>query len=164
MKKTAGFTLLEILLVLLLIGMIAAISSLGLVRIVSGFLFASQNSTTAAKAQVAMQRLNKEITLIDTVTNGEAANLVFTAKREGGTLFSCTVCRPPGSDKLLLNNDILVDQVRDFSLAYGLNYDDPHPATSWSSGTKIIQISLTLRGAGGSDSTFVSRISPRNLD
>lgn len=163
MNDEGGFTLMEIVLVLLLVGIVATIACLGFVHIANGYLFASENTTTAAKARLAMQRLGKEIMAIDSIASGSASELIFTARHNGAPSLPYTVRRGKRGDHLLLNDDILVDQVQDFNLAYYSNHDDPSPAASWKPNTKLIQITLTLTGAEGVHATFVSRLVPRNF-
>ncbi|MGA9109109.1 MAG: type II secretion system protein J [Smithella sp.] len=56
-----AFTLIEVIVSLVLVGIIAAVAGLGLVRVSQGYVFAKQNSETMQKIQVAMNRIVKEL-------------------------------------------------------------------------------------------------------
>jgi len=76
-----AFTLIEVIVSLLLVGIMAAVAGLGIVQIAQGYLFAKQNSETVQKAQVAMTRIVKELsaaTSISTITLPTATSITYT--------------------------------------------------------------------------------------
>ena len=52
-----GFTLIEVVTSMVLIGILALVAGFGLVKVSQGYLFARQNSETVQKAQIAMARI-----------------------------------------------------------------------------------------------------------
>ncbi|MBW1821185.1 MAG: prepilin-type N-terminal cleavage/methylation domain-containing protein [Deltaproteobacteria bacterium] len=54
MRNETGFTLIEIVVSLVLVGMMAAIAGMGIVTGTKGYLLAKENSHMAQKAQLAM--------------------------------------------------------------------------------------------------------------
>jgi prepilin-type N-terminal cleavage/methylation domain-containing protein len=56
-----AFTLIEVIVCLVLIGIVAAIAGMGLIKIAEGYVFAKLNAETSQKAQVAMARIVKEL-------------------------------------------------------------------------------------------------------
>jgi prepilin-type N-terminal cleavage/methylation domain-containing protein len=61
MKQHHGFTLLELIAVLVLVGIMASIAGFGVVAGVRGYLMASESAQISQKAQLAMTRLSREI-------------------------------------------------------------------------------------------------------
>ena len=56
MRKDAGFTLIEVVLSLIIVGMMAAIAGMGIVTGTKGYVMARENAHIAQKAQLAMAR------------------------------------------------------------------------------------------------------------
>ena len=56
-----AFTLIELIVSLVLVGIIAVVAGLGLAQISQGYIFAKQNAETMQKIQVAMNRIVKEL-------------------------------------------------------------------------------------------------------
>ncbi|RQD63148.1 MAG: type II secretion system protein [Desulfonatronovibrio sp. MSAO_Bac4] len=56
-----GFTLIEIIAVMLLVGVLSAVAGFGLITGVQGYLMASENAAIAQKTQMAMTRISREI-------------------------------------------------------------------------------------------------------
>ena len=133
-----GFTLVEMIAVLILVGIIAAFAGLGVVRVIEGLLFAKMNAETTQKAQAAM---------------------TFTSYKQG--LAGVHVVTWVGTN-LLLDGNILTDQVSAFALGYYDSYGGIKQST-WSSSRRVIEISLGLKGASSTVSVFTDRVVPRNL-
>ena len=60
MRNKAGFTLIEIMVSLVLVGLIAAISGTAVITATRSYLFAKENDAITQKAQLALGRLNRE--------------------------------------------------------------------------------------------------------
>ena len=60
MRNKAGFTLIEIMVSLVLVGLIASIAGTSVVMGTRGYLFARENDAITQKAQLALGRLNRE--------------------------------------------------------------------------------------------------------
>ncbi|MDH3392510.1 MAG: prepilin-type N-terminal cleavage/methylation domain-containing protein [Desulfobulbaceae bacterium] len=152
-----GFTLLEIILALALVGIIGTIAIFGLLNLTRGFSFVKGSGITTGKAQLAMLRLSKEFSSIKTAV-GDNSSITYTAVRPGGEE-SHTVSL--AGSNLLYDGDILTDQVNSFSLTYYNTYDGA-AASNWTAASKIIGITMTLNGPEGINPTFQTRITPRN--
>ncbi len=165
-----GFTLIEMIVVLILVGIIAAAAGLGMVQAVQGMVFTKMNAVTVQKGQLAMTKLVKEFNNISAVdpdpANTNASKITFTSYKAGvsgshtaGFAGSAVTFGP----NLALNaNDIMTDQVSSFTLNYYDSYDSVG-ATTWQSSRRIIEITLRLTGAGNVVSEFKERVTPRNL-
>ncbi len=159
-----GFTLLEIVLTLAILGVIGAMAGVGILQVTKGFVFSRQNSETAGKAQLAMLRLAKECMVITSVASGSSSAITFTAQHGSSSTKTYTVSVT--NSVLTMNDgatdDALLDNVTAFSLNYYDTYDGS-AASSWSASSTIIEISITVTGAENVSSTFTTRIRPRNI-
>lgn len=162
-KKTLnknGFTLIEIIISLVLIGIIAAVVGMSSVHMVKSFLFSEKNVDTLLKGQIAITRMEKELNNVKKVSASSANSITFTSYRDDTT----RTISLSGND-LLLDADKLTDSVSSFSMAYYDNYNSAARTTfvaetTLVAGTKIIEITLTLTGTDGVTSEFKARIMP----
>jgi prepilin-type N-terminal cleavage/methylation domain-containing protein len=83
-----GFTLIEVIVSLVLIGIMAAIAGMGLVRIVEGYVFAKKNAETAQKAQIAIARIAKELGAATGITAAGTASITYTRTGSGTIIIS----------------------------------------------------------------------------
>ena len=159
-QREKGFTLIEVVAVLLLVVILAVVGLEGFTGAVRGYLFAREGVATAQKAQMAITRLGKELLVISKVNSSSATALNFSSYKLGveGS-HSVTV----SGSQLLLDGDPLTDQVRSFSLAWYDSYTDTTPEAIWASGQRMVQITLTLNGPDNIAATFTKMIRPRNL-
>lgn len=121
MKKNRqqGFTLIEIIASLVLMGVILAVAGMGVISGIEGYLLARENSIVAQKAQMAMGRLTRELReCFDCSTPSPAAiTLPFTfenllGNREIGLSGNTITLGTPG------DTDPLIDQIQSFSMQY----------------------------------------------
>lgn len=80
-----AFTLIEVIVCLVLIGIMAAIVGMGLVRIAEGYIFAKKNAETTQKAQIAMVKIAKELSAA-TITTATANSIRYTRPQGAGTV------------------------------------------------------------------------------
>ncbi len=164
-KNTRGFTLLEIILVLILVGIVGAVAGLGIGRIAQGYILSREAADMFSKGQVAMARLTKDFHNISSVDPGSENSISYEYIRGGGKV-STTVSwdSATGIITLLdtLDADPLADNVSGFELGY-LRDPGDLPSGTWSSEHRIIQITLQVSGPGGATRTFMARVAPRNL-
>jgi prepilin-type N-terminal cleavage/methylation domain-containing protein len=156
-----GFTLIEIIISLVLIGIIAAFSAMGVSSIVNGFLITRANAGTTQKGQLAMARLVREFTCITSVDPAASGptSITFTSYRQGVAgvhVVSWT------ADTITMDGDILTDNVAGLDLGYFDSYSGAKQGT-WASSRRMIQVTLSLKGANNAVSVFTDRVIPRNL-
>jgi len=176
MRKKAGFTLIEIMVSLVLVGLIASIAGTLVITATRGYLYARENDAITQKAQLALGRLNRELTeLMDVKARSDAQPyLIYEVplrtggvERRGIAKVGNTVqmfFNVPGTTLSDLTGDIVVDNVQTLSLMY-----NPSSGVSlWSMGDDIrnlyavsVQIVLNRPDTGGAVS-FFSTVSPRN--
>ena len=158
-----GFTLVEIIASLFIIGMIASIAGMGIVQLANGFIFSKKNAETVQKAQIVMSRLVKELTSDTTLSSGTSIAVIFTNSRSTG---SHQIRWDNATKQLLFDENtaasdevILTDGVSSFDLKYYDSYSTPSsPSTSYSSASSIIEITLELDGAGDTSTAFTDRV------
>jgi prepilin-type N-terminal cleavage/methylation domain-containing protein len=160
-KDERGFTLIEIIVSLVLVGITAAMAGMWIVAVTNGYIFAKKNMDTTQKAQLAMTRLVKEFKAISAVTAATASSITYTRADVSSGSVSSNVAL--SGSQVHLNGNTLTDNVSAFTLNYCANVTDASCPTTWSSTSRIIVITLTLTGAENSVSTFTERVTPLNL-
>ena len=69
MKKQGGFTLLEIMLSLMIVGLIASVAGSAIVAGLNGYLAAKDNQSLAQKSQLAMLRVSRHLSEFVNIPN-----------------------------------------------------------------------------------------------
>ena len=160
LKKQKGFSLVEIIVVLVLTGILAVMAGRMVAPSIKGYLFARDNAATAQKSQLALTRLVKELAGLSSVSSASATAITFSSYKDESSGKQHTIAL--SGTTVTLDGDILVDRVDNFTLAYYDTYDGAQH-TSWSDSRRIIQITLRLQGADNIVSKFTTRIVPRNI-
>ena len=157
-QEKAGFSLLELILVLALLGIIGLVGTMGFVRFSQGFVFARETTAITAKGQLAMMRLTKEMQSLSAASTTTPTRITFTALRGG--VEEKHEARLVGTS-LLLDNQVLVDQVGGLVFSYYTDYDSS--AAAWSADTRLIDINLTLNGPDNISIDLQTRVTLRNM-
>jgi len=173
MRNESGFTLIEIIVSLVLVGMMAAIAGMGIVTGTKGYLLAKENSHMAQKAQIAMARIQRELMELTDIaaTQNDPAFIVY-----DNTSGRHAIARDDTTVKMYFNlgsgamsppmdaGDILVDNVNNFTLSY-------FRGTNIWGGVDIqllsaIKADLALDRSDGSGDTvtFTTTVNPRNTN
>jgi prepilin-type N-terminal cleavage/methylation domain-containing protein len=164
-----GFTLIEVIVTLILVGITAALAGMWIVSVANGYLFVKMNMDTLQKSKLAVARLTKEFTGIDSVniigTNG--GQITFNRWDESvAVLVPVTVSLSGNTLQLNVNNtgnNTLTDSVNTFSLTYCDSPTSTNCPSTWSTTSRLIEITLKLTGANNILSTFTWSVTPRNL-
>ncbi|OPY82369.1 MAG: hypothetical protein A4E71_03152 [Smithella sp. PtaU1.Bin162] len=154
LRKEKGFTLIEIIVSILLIGFVAVIMSLSGVHMVKSFIYARTNADTLLKSQIAMARIQKELNNVKRVASSSANSVAFTSYRDGANV---TIAF--NGTNLLLDGFILTDKVSNFSLAYYDNYNSA-AQSAFTANTKIIDVNLVITGYEDTPTAYNARIAP----
>ena len=158
-----GFTLIEVIVSILIIGILTTFVGTGIARIIEGYHFSRDNADTAMKGQLAVSRMVKELRSIDGLTVGTKTSITYSYNRDGVSVAGRTLSwAGSATDPLLLGGNLLVDNVNDFELTYHTGYNDPGD-NLWNGTEDMIGISLKLKGASDQVSSFSTRLMPRNL-
>lgn len=162
-NNTDGFTLIEMIASLVLMGILATFMSVGVAKIIEGYLFTKDNAETTLKAQMALTRLMKEFSSIDGVTSGSKTSITYSYNKNGISIPNRTVSWSGSSNApLLLGGNILAKNVNDFELKYYTSHQSSGD-NNWSGPEKMIGITLKITGASDVVSSFSIRVVPRNL-
>lgn len=159
-----GFTLVEVILAMVILGVLAALMSTGIANIIQGYIFTRDNADTALKGQVALTRITKELRSLDTVTAGTQTSITYSYKLRGTQISGRTLSwNGTAGSSLLLGGNVLVDGVENFILSYHLWFNDPG-ATSWNGTHTLINVTITLQGASNHNTSFSAQVVPRTYD
>lgn len=114
-KREAGFTLIEIILTLVLIGILSVFAGLFMTSFISSYFLVKSNSDTALKAQMAMDRISMELKDVSAVSAVTADSLITYTNSQGAG----RTIKFVGSNLFLSTptDNILIDQVQAFQLS-----------------------------------------------
>jgi len=165
MIKENGFTLIEIIASLLLVGFMAVFAGMGIVTFTKAYLFTKENAHIAQKAQLAMTRINRELMELLNVTNASNTDITIDSPSGIRTIgLNDGKIKIAASGTLLADGDVLIDNVSGFSLSYWSG------TQSWAQGINdirllsAIQVGLTISRSdtGLGNLSFATTIHPRN--
>ncbi|MDZ7642142.1 MAG: type II secretion system protein [Desulfurivibrio sp.] len=149
-----GFTLIEVIASMVLLGIMLAIAGMGIVSGVRGYLLAQENAVITQKAQLALGRLSRELReCFDCVNSDEVAGAITSPYTYAIPDHENQQLAWGGGDTITLNGDPLVDQVAAFELRFA---DD--------AATSRLKLELTMKYKITGDTVkFTTTVLPRNL-
>lgn len=159
-----GFTLIEITVSIVVMAIIAVIAGVGVIEIAKGYTFSRKNALTTQQGQIAVARLKKEFSNIQSITSSSASSITYKRCSDSsppcGTLKDVTISWAGGSSPLLIDGDILVGPVTSFNLTYYYynSVSSIFSPSSYSNSTSIIEITLQLRAAEDTPINLTDRI------
>ncbi len=161
-----GFSLMEVLVCLLLLGIVSAIWGLGIVQVVDGFMLSAQNRETSQKVQTCMTRLTKEFQSLVSLSAALSSDTVTYTRSTAGTDEVYTVSFDPGEGVITINGDILTDRVKGFALRYYDVHDAAAPLSDPGDDpgkVRLIGFRLEAKGANDTVSAYETRVFLRGL-
>jgi prepilin-type N-terminal cleavage/methylation domain-containing protein len=144
--KDNGFTLIEIIITLLLVGIISVFATFGLLDITKGYVQGVSNMVTSMKASIALSRLYHELSNLNDIESAAESSILFS--RENSTIGMAKIGNSLYMQENSVPNDetapVLIDSVESFTLSYFQN-----DGTVWTSGEAIndlarIELMITL--------------------
>jgi len=167
-----GFTLIEVIVSLVLVGIMAVMVGMGFVRITQGFLFSKMNAATLQKGQMAMTRISQEINNIVSISSSlPATTITFISYKKlisdgstGGNIEKTLTIRL-NNDKIEIDDGdgvfhTLTDQVANGD---GLKFEKVEFGDPDQKKATIIVVTLKMVGADGVKQEFEARVMPRNM-
>ena len=155
-KQEAGFTLIEIIITLVLVGILSVFVALFLTSFLNSSFLIKNNSDTAMKAQMAMDRISVELKEVSAVSVLTTDSLITYKNRQIDPSGADRTIKFQGSNLYLTtaSDNILIDQVQAFQLSatYGNVYNIA------ANDVAFIDIGFTIAGYP----PFSTRIFPRN--
>jgi len=168
LRTCKGFSLIEVVVSLLLLGIVSAIWGLGIVQVTEGFLLSVQNRETSQKVQTCMSRLAKEFQNLHSLPPmliPSADKVTYIRKNTAGTDEIYTVSFDAALSVIKINGNLLTDRVNAFSLRYYDTHDalSPLPAPVDPGKVRLIGIHLEVKGADDALSAYENRVFLRGL-
>lgn len=155
-----GFTLIELIVVLLLVGILVMSAAISLLPMSEALALARTNASVAQKSRLAFARLSREFTTITNVVSGAARSFSYEFLDPDGNphLHTLVWSGTPG-DPLQLDGAPLSDDIADFELSY---YDAPGGTAqaAWTADSRLIEMVMESRATGD---RYTNRIAPRNI-
>ncbi len=160
-SDSRGFTLIEVVTVIIIAAILSAIAGMGLVQIANGYVFARKNAAVSQQAQVALARLVKEVSEIRSVPSATATGLTYQRINVATGLPETHTLAWAGADQpVTLDGDALIGKVRSFSLTY-YNYaygTREFTALPYSASTMVIEVKFQLTGYNETPLVFIERV------
>ena len=153
-KKKAGFTLIEVILCILIVGILGAVAGMGITNIVRTYDISRKNSETFHRGQLAMTRIAKELKDPSTEIS-YGSDILIRYDREG---IERELSFDAASRSLYFDSDILSNHIASFELTYYSAYDSGSSPFFSSISTRIVQVVLKYEGAGNHISNFQDRV------
>jgi len=170
LRSDSGFTLIEVIVSLVLIGIMSAVVGGGLVYVVQGFIFTKMNVATLQKGQVAMSRISMELKNISVVSGFSTATaLTFDSYKDG--VNKTRKISWNGGDTIEIDDGdgvfhTLTDQTATTNglkfMYYAMDESGHTTECSDKSEANIVEVTLRMAGADGSVLKLTERITPRN--
>ncbi len=172
MLNNKGFTLIEVIAVLLLVGVITAVAGMAIVSGIQGYLLAEQNTVIGRKAQLINARLMREMTELTDVDISVSDSRCVRYKIETISPYYRTV--GINGEKLAFNTDLsadcdcpggeapgseLADGVDDFQIAY---LDSTGAPATKPDQMALVKITYNLKRMDGTAPGFSLCVNPRN--
>lgn len=154
-----GFTLIEIVVTLIIVGILGTAVGAGIVTGVRGYLLASASAEATQNAEIALTRLTREfmeITGVNSASNTAISFQTFDNNRRNVSLSN-------SGTEISIGSNCLVDNVTSFSLIYN---PDSFGNSQWSTSNGLVQLSMIRINlsvnANGVPQNFTNEVNLRN--
>ncbi len=164
-RRQRGFTLIEIIAALVLMGILAATVFGFMGQAVRGFFIARDALEITQKAQIALNRMRIELTYLDKTQSvaSSATSISYTADF-AGTAENNAIAYDAGGGRVTWNGITLIDDVAPSSgLVFQYRTGVGGTAKSTYATGDIIDITLTMQDSDGSTVTFTTSVFPGKI-
>jgi prepilin-type N-terminal cleavage/methylation domain-containing protein len=159
-KQENGFTLVELIVTLVLVGIIGTFTTLFMYTGLNGYLRAKDTAEGALKAQIALDRLSlelRDINEIEALTANTALDY-FSTTLPGDRQIIYNAVADTISLDVDGNVNLLLDDVQSFTMT--ANYENLNFYADGTNAVEAIDVSFTVGEIGR---PFLARIFPRNM-
>jgi prepilin-type N-terminal cleavage/methylation domain-containing protein len=167
-KDSRGFTLIEVIVSLVLVGLLAAIAGMGIVQATKAFIFTKEAITLSQKGDLAMSRLRRSVQNMTAIV-GIPTSTSLAVQRLNKSVpitesYSFTAGTPGTLDLQVDagNKQTLADSVQNVVLTYTHTNGSPWTPPMGIDKLATINVSASLTGPGGAVVNYVDKIMPRN--
>jgi len=159
-KNQSGFTLIEVIVVMVIIGIVAVGLSAMIVYVAQNFLFAREADELSQKAQLAMARIKKELEDVKSISTAEENTVIYTLATGGPYQIELS-----GQAINIAGQPLIEGLASDNGGHTFLAYKQAD-GNSWTTSNSIndlaqIQIVFVLDFQGGTNLKFETTINPR---
>ncbi|MDQ7830134.1 MAG: type II secretion system protein [Desulfovibrionaceae bacterium] len=162
-RRQRGFSLIEIIAALVLLGILAATVFGFMGQAVRGFFISRDALEITQKAQIALNRMRIELTYLKSVSAASDTSLTFVSDISGSDT-TYTIAYDGGGNRITWNTVTLIDDVASangLTLQYRTGVAGV-PDSSYADGD-IIDITLNMRDSDGSTVTFTTSVFPGKI-
>ena len=156
-QNQRGFTFIEVIMAIVIVSIISVLAGMGLVQITNAYVFAKKNAVAAEQAQIALTRLTKEFSAIQSISAATATSITY---KRAGT--SHTLTWAGAAQPIMLDGDILMDKVNSFNLScYDISTVSPPFTLSLvaiNQRTAVIEMTITINVYADTPLTFIDRV------
>jgi len=79
-RNQCGFTFIEVIMAIVIVSIISVLAGMGLIQITNAYVFAKKNAVAAEQAQIALTRLTKELSAIQSIDHNAPATSATSIK------------------------------------------------------------------------------------
>lgn len=160
-KNQSGFTLIEVIVVMVIIGIVAVGLSAMIVYVAQNFLFAREADELSQKAQLAMARIKKELEDVKGISTAEENTVIYTLATGGPYQIELS-----GQAINIAGQPLIEGLASDNGGQTFLAYKKADGTNNWTTSDSIndlaqIQIVFVLDFQGGTNLKFETTINPR---
>lgn len=144
-----AFTLIEVIATLVLVGIIAVGTGIGIIKIADGYIFAKLNAETTQKSQVAIARILKELNAATAITTAAGNTIAYTRPAAPGsaTIFNNVLNYSGNTISIAVNGAAaatLIGNITTFTATYR---DSSGAVTAVPANIRRVDFSFTITGA-----------------
>ncbi len=172
MNIESGFTLIEIIVTMVILGILSAIAGMGIITGTKGYLFTKENAHMAQKSQLAMARMSRELMVITNISAKDSTQpdpyIIYDnlsgrhAIAKVGTTIKIFSNLQPTQTELPSGGDVLIDNVDSFTLSYYKGTDAWDGSDIRLLSVIVIDLSLSRSESGMGNISLSTTVHPRN--